>query len=444
MGSLFSGTPQQAPSYVTSTTETPKWMQDAIYNQINWSQNIANMPYQAYTGALVAGAQPQQTAAWNAATQAQGAYTPYAQAAMRGTEALAGAAGGEQAAAPYFQQAMSSDPFMAAQGALGAQAGMLGQMQYAAPTQTLNPYVQASLSTSGLGAAAPYLQAAAAPATANIEQYMSPYTENVVNRIAELGARNVSENLAPALGSQFIRAGQFGSRKMGELGERTLRDVNESVLAQQAQALQAGYGQALSAAQADAARQAGLAGTAGQLGTAQQQAILAGGQALTGAQQQALAQQLAGSAQYGQLGQTAGGLAGQQQQAMLTAAQQAAGIRSADLQRQQSALAQLAQQAQMGQQMGYTDIAALEAAGQTQQAQRQRELDAAYQQYLIAQQYPQQQLNFLSSQVRGLAPYVPTQQTQQGVTTTFGQSPLSQLATGLSSGLGLYKLATGG
>jgi hypothetical protein len=143
------------------------------------------------------------------------------------------------------------------------------------------------------------------------------------------------------------------------------------------------------------------------------------------------------------MAQMAGGLAGQQQQAMLSAAQQAAGIRASDLQRQQSALAQLAQQAQLGQQMGYTDIAALEAAGQTQQALRQRELDAAYQQAMRAEMYPMERLNFLSAQVRGLAPYVPTQTTQQGYTTTFGQSPLSQLAMGLGAGMGMYRMAMG-
>ena len=421
MGSLFSGTPQQAPSYVTSTTETPKWMQDAIYNQINWSQNIANMPYQAYTGQLVASPQQQQQQAWQRATQMQGAYEPQMIDVMRNTQALAGAAGSEAAARPYLQSATATSPLAAAQGALGSQAGMLGQMNYGAPVETLSPFVQqATLGTMG----------AAAPVTGQVAQYLNPFTEAVTNRIAELGARNLRENLAPALGAQFIRAGQFGSRGMGEMGARTLRDVNESVMAQQAQALQQGYGQALSAAQTDAARQLQAASQIGALG----------GQ-LTQAQQQAIAQGLAGAGQYGQLAQTMGGLQGQQQQALLTAAQQTASQRATDLQRQQSALNQLAQQAQQAQAMGYTDIAALEAAGQTQQAQRQRELESAYQQYMMAQNYPLERLGFLSTQVRGMAPYVPSTQTQQGYTTTFGQSPLSQLATGLATGAGLYKLA---
>lgn len=455
MGSLFSGTPQTAPSYVSSTSETPQWLQDAIYNQINWSQNIANMPFQQYSGQLVAGATPQQTSAWQGVTGAQGAYKPYTTSALQGVQQLAGAEGATAAAAPFFQRALNSDPYAAGAGALNAQANMLGGINYSQPANTLTPFLQSALSTSGVNAASPYLQAAAmntlqgsAPVTNTVGQYMNPYTDAVTNRIAELGARNLQENLAPALGSQFIRAGQFGSRGMGEMGARTLRDLNESVMAQQAQSLQQGYGQALTAAQADAARQLQAAGQLGTLGgqfgqltQAQQQAILQGGQALTAAQQQALAQALAGAGQYGQMAQTAGGLAGQEQQAMLTAAQQAGALRSTDLQRQQSALAQLAQQAQQAQQMGYTDLAALEAAGQSQQGLQQQQLSSAYEQYLRALQYPQEQLNFLSTQIRGLAPYSPTTQTQSGYTTTFGQSPLSQLATGLATGAGLYKLA---
>ena len=42
MGSLFEGEPKTATSYVTSSSEMPKWMQDAVYNQIQVATNIAN------------------------------------------------------------------------------------------------------------------------------------------------------------------------------------------------------------------------------------------------------------------------------------------------------------------------------------------------------------------------------------------------------------------
>ena len=45
---ILSGTPQKATSYTTSSTETPKWMQDAIYNQIQMAQQAAAIPYQDF------------------------------------------------------------------------------------------------------------------------------------------------------------------------------------------------------------------------------------------------------------------------------------------------------------------------------------------------------------------------------------------------------------
>lgn len=78
------------------------------------------------------------------------------------------------------------------------------------------------------------------------QSYMSPYLEGVVGRIAELGGRNLRENLLPSVGDEFIRAGQFGSSRQGDFAARALRDTQESVLGQQIQALQAGHEAAMS------------------------------------------------------------------------------------------------------------------------------------------------------------------------------------------------------
>jgi hypothetical protein len=206
---------------------------------------------------------------------------------------------------------------------------------------------------------------AGATSVGNIGAYMNPYTANVTDQIAKLGARNLSENLLPGVSDAFVRAGQFGGSRMGEFGSRALRDTQESILGQQAQALQSGYGQALGASQAD-------------------------------------------------------------------------------LSRQQGALGQLAQLSQVGQQMSTADVAALEAAGRGQQAQKQAELNAAQQQFQNEQLYPRQQMDWLSTQIRGMAPITPTTQTQSGSSTgaTYSASPLSQLATGMAAGAGLYNLGT--
>jgi hypothetical protein len=139
------------------------------------------------------------------------------------------------------------------------------------------------------------------------------------------------------------------------------------------------------------------------------------------------------------MAQARAGMGQAQQQFGLAAAQQLAGQQAADYQRQAGALGQLAGLAQQEQGMRTADVAALETAGLSQQAQQQRQLDAAYQQFMEQQLYPRQQMDWLSTQIRGMAPITPQTVTQQGYTTQFAPSPLSQLASGLFA----YKGATG-
>jgi hypothetical protein len=155
---------------------------------------------------------------------------------------------------------------------------------------------------------------------------------------------------------------------------------------------------------------------------AQQQMLLSGGQALSGAQQQAISQGLSAAGQYGTLGATAGQLAG------------------TDAARQMSALNQMASMAQQRQGMQTADAAALEAAGSAQRGQSQAELNAAYQQFQNQQLYPQQQMDWLSTQIRGMAPITPQTTNTSGATTTFSPSPLSQFATGMYAYKGLNAL----
>lgn len=94
---------------------------------------------------------------------------------------------------------------------------------------------------------------------------------------------------------------------------------------------------------------------------------------------------------------------------------------------------------QQQQQMGYTDSAALEAAGQMQQQQAQSQLTAAQQQFQNEQLYPQQNMDWLNTQIRGMAPITPQTQTQTGSSSgaTYSPSPLSQLASGMFTYKGL-------
>lgn len=91
----------------------------------------------------------------------------------------------------------------------------------------------------------------------------------------------------------------------------------------------------------------------------------------------------------------------------------------------------------IGQQQSFENLSKLQsaAAGQ-EQAQRQRELDLAYQDFITQQQMPYKQLGFLSDILRGSASLAAT-----GGKTVYEQqpSPLSQLVGPGLLGLGLYR-----
>lgn len=112
----------------------------------------------------------------------------------------------------------------------------------------------------------PYL-AEAGRSTADVtQQFMNPYTDQVVNRIGQLGTRALKEQILPGIEGEMIRAGQFGGTRQAELTGRAIRDATEGISAQQSQALERGYTASLTAAQQEQARQGGLASLAQQLG----------------------------------------------------------------------------------------------------------------------------------------------------------------------------------
>lgn len=131
----------------------------------------------------------------------------------------------------------------------------------------------------------PYIDKASQTLPEAIGSYMSPYTDSVVNRIAELGKRNLTESLLPQTNSTFTGAGQFGSTRNADFTNQALRDANESILGQQVMALQSGYKDAATNALSDLQRQTQLGSTVQQLGYQDTSMLDTMGQ-----QQQALAQ----------------------------------------------------------------------------------------------------------------------------------------------------------
>lgn len=293
----------------TGQTILPDWYTNYAMQVLANQQAAATTPYAPYQGPRVAEFSPTQQQAFGMTGQAATAYQPALGAATAATQGA-----------------------MAAPGALDT--------------------------------AQPYLGAAAQTAPGVVNQYMNPYQEQVVNRIAELGVRNLNENILPGVEGRYIAAGQlgYGSRQPGSGTPsgmmtdtaRAVRDVSADILGKQSEALQAGYTGALGAAQADLSRMGTLASTAGNLGYQQK------GQQLAGAEQ----------------------------------------------------LAGLGAQAQ---QLGLTGAGALGQVGATQQGQAQKNLDVAYGDFLRQQGYPQEQINNMVATLGGIKGAVPTATTEEGI-----------------------------
>lgn len=244
-----------------------------------------------------------------------------------------------------------------------------------------------------LATAQPFLNQAGQSTVANIGEYMNPYNEQVVNRIAQLGSRNLSENLLPQIEGRYIAAGQlgFGGRNPGTGTPsgmmtdtaRALRDTQEAVLAEQSKALQGGYNTAAGLSAADLARRA-------------------------------------------EIGSTMGGLQGADTTRQLAGAQQLGGL------------------GQMSQQLGLTGAQAVTGVGETQQSQAQKNLDLAYSDFLRQQGYNQEQINNALATFKGVAPGVPTATTEQGIVPTGQQaeykpSTAATIGGALATGAGILK-----
>lgn len=356
---LQNGQIPEGSAYTATTRETtqPQWYQNYAQQLIANQNALMQQPYQVYQGPRTAAFNQTQQQGFDQTTNAAQSFQPGLNAA---TGYLSGAMGGPGA-------------YDVSKGALTG-----------AATATNN-----AMSMPGaLDAAQPWMQRAGATSVADINSYMNPYTEQVVNRIGELGARNLSENLMPAITSKYINAGQlgFGSRSGGGTPSgmmtdtaRAVRDVNADILAQQSSALQQGYTQAANLAQGDLSRYQGIGSTMGNLGQGQQQIALSG------------AGQLADiAAQRGQLANT-------QQQTGLDAAG-----RQADL-------------AGLQQKYGLEGANAMLNIGNQQQGQVQKNLDVAYGDFLRQQGWSQEQINNALNTLKGVQGAVPTAQTEQGL-----------------------------
>lgn len=237
-----------------------------------------------------------------------------------------------------------------------------------------------ALKPGGLTAAQPYLSQAGATSVSGLEQYLNPYTQNVINRMGSDAERTLREKLLPAVNDSFISAGQAGSSRNAEILGRTLRDIARDTTDAQMGALQTGYTNAMGASSADQTRFANLASTAGNLG---------GTDATTGMN---IANQL------GDLG--------------------------------------LAQQT-----MGLKGAGALNTIGGQQQTLNQQNLDQVLKDFLTQKGYKQEQINAAMGAINNISKAVPTSERESGITpvTNQGYAPsgLSQTISGATATTGL-------
>lgn len=462
---LFQGSPPPSvTTYGETTTNVPKWYNDYTQGLISRANAIAAEPYQAYGYQRIAGLDPAQQAAYQKATGLESQYSPLLSEAQQNIEGATGSTLG--AAQPYINTALGYNPYTSASPLLGESAGLLRQ-QVGDTSALAQPYFQQAGQLTGqatqgaAGLATPYLQQAsdltqqgAQTGLGNIQDYMNPYTNQVVNRIGELGARNLRENLLPNIQDRAIQAGTFGGSRSGEAIGRALRDTQESTLAQQSAALQSGYTQAGQQLQADRARQLqaaqqqqALGQTTAGLTAADYQRMLAGaqqqaamGQAQAGLEGADLARYGQAGAQIGALGQMQGQLAGQAGTQNLQAAQQVGTLSNQDFARMLQSGQALGALGQQTQQMGLQNVSGLEAAGATQQQQAQRSLDQAYQDFLNQRDYSRGNISFLNAAVRGLQVPTSTSTESNGPASVYQPSPLAQFGQTLATGYGLKKL----
>ena len=467
----------------TSKQELPAWQKQMYEEAYRLGKGVSQQPFIPYTGAQVAGFNPDQLRQFEATRGMVGASQQYDPRAglqalataptptispVTGTTAQIGQVGTPQAAqiqsiqGPQAASIQAIPTFGGAtiQGIQDPRAAQIQQIQ--GPTAAQIGSVQAPQFRGLLDA--------------DISAYQSPYQQQVID-FALQDIQRQSDLARGQAQSRAIGAGAFGGSRSALIESEATRPFAEQAARTAASLRQSGFQQAQQAAQADLARQqqlgvfgaeqaqqralqqaqleqqagltgfgaereralrqadlaqqAGLAGYQGRLSTAQRQADLAQQAGLAGqdiaaqrAIQQAQLQQQAGlrgyegdlqrSLQQGQFAQQAGLLGAEQAQAraleQARLAQQTgmaeldiAG-RTAMMQPELELRARQQQAGLLGGQLEdqYRSLGLLGGVGQQQQQLQQRAIDQAYNEFLRASGYGQQQLSTLLSGLSGM------------------------------------------
>jgi hypothetical protein len=259
MASLTQGNP--LPNITTTqsqTTTAPSFYTDYL-------TNLASSSTSAGANANFVGATDQQKQAWDLAGSNVGNYQPYLDAATGQVNEAAG---------------MS---------AANAGAGALNQ----------------SMGMSGADAAKTGINAAMQTAPSNVQQYMNPYMSSVVDEAGRLGLQNIRNTISPQATAGAVGSGQFGSTRGANVLGQNITGALQTLGGQQQGLLASGYDKAITASQADMARQLQAGVAAGQLTAADAQRLMQTGQIQGQLTASDIDSALKSSQQYGALGKSA-------------------------------------------------------------------------------------------------------------------------------------------
>jgi hypothetical protein len=262
----------------------------------------------------------------------------------------------------------------------------------------------------------------------NVGQYMNPYMQNVVD-IQQREAQRQGDIASTQRGAQAARSGAFGGSRAAIMDAEAARNLATQKGDIQAQGQNAAFQNAQQQfnAQQNARIQTDLANQGMNYNTAAQNL-----NARLGVQQLGAGQNMQAQLANQQQNMTAQQLGEQSRQ-------YGAGLGMQGLQTGLQAAGQLGQlgQTRYGQQVG--NIGLQNQMGGQQQNQQQNITNQAIQNYATAQQYPQQQLAYMSGLLRGLPLQTATTQQYQAA-----PSMMSQAAGLGMAGYGLSRMKEGG
>jgi hypothetical protein len=375
----------------TQTNSTPAWAENAVSGMFNRATAASNQGYTPNPYQRVAGFTSPQTNAFQLADANVGSWGAPMQRASTYTAQGANASS-LGAASPYLGQAGSS--LDRADGQSASRAG--------------SPYIGMGVGT--LGAAAGTTMAGTGSWVDAYRDYENPYRDQVTNRIAELGTRNLMENILPQVNSTFTGAGQFGSSRNAEFTNRAIRDTQNEILGNVAQSLERGYGTSANIYNADQGRRLQAGSTLSGIGSNIVGAGTAAGNLVSADRQNDIASANARA----NLGQIAGNFT------------------NADASRKLDAARLSQAEAQNLQQLGQGDVRTLLGTGALQQEMDQRNLDTLNKDFYEARDWEKNQIGWLGNALRG----------QNTGTTTTTSTPGPSTAQTLG-GLGLVTASLG-